>query len=711
MPETPTPHTFAAALALLAICSGTTYADDDDDGSPPTIGEDIIVIHDERSAQAERGLDDPAFVTVVRIDETAGETTSVAEVLAESIGVHVRSLGGLGSFSSISVRGASAGHTVVLVDGVPLSRVATVSADIGRFDLASFSELELYRGGVPVELGGAAMGGALNLITRVGPSSDGTRLHLSLGAGSFGARHLRARWLDGTADGTAGYHLSLGYTGADGNFEYFSDGGTSLNPSDDAFVDRGNNGYDQIDAVTRYRRERDDLGVGGGLRLSWKEQGIPGSANVQATTTSLETFSQLADAAITARRFAGVDDLVATGQAFASVERQHYFDADNQVGFGTQDRYYWTLGGGASGALAFALGDRVRGALGAESRLDVFTETDGLRDPADEQRLAGNRVAAAATLSTEISLDAAQRFIAQLAVRIDVMRTEPIEDSNDPAPIASEMFSRSDVVPSPRAALRARVSDGLVVKGSAGWYYRAPTLLELFGDRGFVAGNPALESETGVSADLGLVLAPAGHVGPIDRIYAEIAGFARRPRDTIAFSTGGGVVAIAQNLGDARIDGVEASVSARVARIATLSANYTLLDTEQIDTLPSFEGKRLPQRPRHQAYARIDVTRTMAGRVGVVWADLTYVAGNYLDSANLSQVPARQLIGAGIKVEPYPNVLFGLEAKNLADQRVENVPLDPAPSPDLMEVPRAVADFFGYPLPGRAFYLTLEWKR
>ena len=54
-------------------------------------------------------------------------------------------------------------------------------------------------------------------------------------------------------------------------------------------------------------------------------------------------------------------------------------------------------------------------------------------------------------------------------------------------------------------------------------------------------------------------------------------------------------------------------------------------------------------------------------------------------------------------------MLAGLEVKNLADARVEQVALDPPPRPDLTSVPRAIADFGGYPLPGRAFYLTLEW--
>ncbi len=249
-----------------------------------------------------------------------------------------------------------------------------------------------------------------------------------------------------------------------------------------------------------------------------------------------------------------------------------------------------------------------------------------------------------------------------------------------------------------------------MIKSSGGWYYRAPTLLELFGDRGFVVGNPALEPETGLSVDAGVVVAPVRGIGPVDRIYAEFVGFVRRPRDTIAFATGGGGVAVARNLGDAEISGVEASLSMRIARIATISANYTGLATRQVDTLPSFEGKQLPQRPTHQFYSRIDADGRLAGRRVAVWADFTHVSGNYLDAANLAEVPGRRFIGAGVKFEPVSGVLIGVEGKNLANRRIERFPLSPPPSPELTEAPYPVADFFGYPLPGRAVYATLEWS-
>ena len=96
--------------------------------------------------------------------------------------------------------------------------------------------------------------------------------------------------------------------------------------------------------------------------------------------------------------------------------------------------------------------------------------------------------------------------------------------------------------------------------------------------------------------------------------------------------------------------------------------------------------------------------------IAAAWADATLTSGNFLDPGNVESVPARRFVGAGVKLELVPGLLAGIEGKNLTNVRVESIELDPAPRPDLSRVPRAVADFFGYPLPGRAFYLTLDWE-
>ena len=167
---------------------------------------------------------------------------------------------------------------------------------------------------------------------------------------------------------------------------------------------------------------------------------------------------------------------------------------------------------------------------------------------------------------------------------------------------------------------------------------------------------------------------------------------------------------VARNLGRALVWGGELVASARAARALTVTVDYTYLDSRQSDTLLAYEDKELPQRPRHHLHARADLAARALDRLAVLFVDAALVSGNYLDPGNNSLVPPRALLGAGLKLEIAPGLLAALEGKNLTDARVEDVPLDPPPRPDLTRAPRAITDFFGYPLPGRAFYLTLQWE-
>jgi vitamin B12 transporter len=609
------------------------------------------------------------------------------------------------------VRGADAGHTAVLVDGVPLSRAASAAADLGRYELESVSELELYRGGVPIELGGGGLGGALNLVTRVGRPPDGRRLRLSAGVGSFGARHLRARWLDGGGDDPGvpeGVHLSIGYAGAAGDFVYFNDNGTNLDPDDDEMVRRQNNAYEQVDAVARRRVARGDTTLSAGVRALYKTQGVPGSASVQSEHTSLETLSQIGDVSVARRGAFGVRHLLAVASAFAAVEQQRYRDLHGEIGLGAQHRRYRSLSAGGAARATAPVGARHVVSAGLDVRVDHFAERD-LADPDRAMPRALGRVLGAGVAASDEIAFGGDRLVVQPAVRVELLRTDPIADANSPVVGPMDLAARTDVYASPRVAARLRLAEGLVTKGSAGHYARAPTLLELFGDRGWIVGNPRLRPESGLSADLGLVLAPARALGAVDRLYLESAVFGRRARDAIVFIPTAGLVTIARNHGDADIGGLEVAAAARLWRTATVSGNYTLLATRQRSPQPSYDGKELPHRPRHQLYGRVDVARALGERVVVLWGDASVTSENFLDPANTNPVPARRLFGAGLKFEPVVGLLVGLEAKNLTDERVEHISLDPPPRPDLTSAPRAVSDFFGYPLPGRSYYLTVEW--
>jgi len=653
-----------------------------------------------RTPDAARALDEPAFVTVVHLDDRRGETLSAAEALAETVGVTVRSLGGLGAFASLSMRGAPSGQTEVLVDGVPLSRFAFSSIDVGSLDLGSYDRVDVYRSGVPVELGGAVLGGAVDFVTAVGPRPGGAHDELVLGGGSFGAR--RVRFVRGDAWGEAGKFkttLAASYEGATGDFDYFDDNGTPLNPSDDATRRRTDDGFDALDVVARAKLEGDPE-IAGGARFSTKSQGVPGPTGAHATATSLSTTRGVGDVDVRLPRLAA--DLALSLRGFVLVEGQRYQDPKMEVGLAVADTSFLTAAGGITVSAAYVLGAHQRLSAALEGRLEHFDETDNLAP--ETPAPSGHRLTGAISLADEIVLGEEDDLVLAPAVRLDALATR---GSGPPSPAINRQppEDRDDLFVSPRLGARWRVTDAVTVKGNVGRTFRAPTVIELFGDRGFVGGNPAIKPESGTTGDVGVVVAAAKPHGAADRIYFEVAAFGSAMSDLIAFTPTSGNFARAINVSDALIGGAEVAVAARFFRTLSLTGNYTFLASEQRSDNVATDGKSLPGRPRHEAYLRADVSRPLGRGTSLGgFADVTLVSGNFLDEGNLEEVPARRFFGLGLTGSPMAGLTLTAQVKNLFDARIETVGSAAGP------IPRAVADVLNYPLPGRAFYVTADWS-
>jgi hypothetical protein len=99
----------------------------------------------------------------------------------------------------------------------------------------------------------------------------------------------------------------------------------------------------------------------------------------------------------------------------------------------------------------------------------------------------------------------------------------------------------------------------------------------------------------------------------------------------------------------------------------------------------------------------------IAGRAASVWVDGNVQSTSFLDPASLGRVPARVLVGTGARVEVVRHLGISVAVANLTDARISHLPLDPPPSPMLTETPTALTDVAGFPLPGRSFYLALDW--
>src|SRR6185369_11245003 len=94
-----------------------------------------------------------AFVTVLGTRPDLHALSSLDEALVVAAGVHVTQYGGMGAFSTMSVRGMPPGHVTVLLDGVPLTSAAHGIVDLAGIPATAVDAIEVYRGAAPVSLG------------------------------------------------------------------------------------------------------------------------------------------------------------------------------------------------------------------------------------------------------------------------------------------------------------------------------------------------------------------------------------------------------------------------------------------------------------------------------------------------------------------------------------------------------------------------------
>lgn len=105
------------------------------------------------------------IVTKEDIEESGAET--VTDILNKIPGVIVNSNGGTGSLSTVYLRGAKPGQTLVMVDGIEVSDTMSIdnSFDYSSLMAENIERIEVVYGSTSVIYGSDAMAGVINIIT------------------------------------------------------------------------------------------------------------------------------------------------------------------------------------------------------------------------------------------------------------------------------------------------------------------------------------------------------------------------------------------------------------------------------------------------------------------------------------------------------------------------------------------------------------------
>jgi vitamin B12 transporter len=137
----------------------------------------------------------------------AQQIRQVNDALRETPSLQVFQTGSPGTSSDISIRGATAAQTLMMIDGVPVNNSTTSEFDTSRLTTDDLNRVEVVRGSGGALYGSQAIGGVVNLITQEG---SGTPRFSLLSMGGNRATENQALTFGG-AEGRLAFSGSVSY--------------------------------------------------------------------------------------------------------------------------------------------------------------------------------------------------------------------------------------------------------------------------------------------------------------------------------------------------------------------------------------------------------------------------------------------------------------------------------------------------------------------
>jgi outer membrane receptor for ferrienterochelin and colicins len=482
--------------------------------------------------------------------EAAGAET-VADILETHPGVELeRSYRGF----TVRLQGLDPEYVLVLVDGERAQGRLGGSLDMTRFPVDAIERIEIVKGAGSALYGSDAVAGVINIITRRAKDRLEAGGHVS--GGTLGAMdvsyRLGARRDSFDALVTFGHHR-----GASWDLSPDTPATTSgaFKTSNLTLKGRWTPGpIFQLGARGEYLR-RDQNGIGG---------------NETGALFDQRTLSEQASATFDPQwRFPGGSRLHLVGHYGLFVDQ---FLSD-QRGSDALDQYQKTREHLAKGGAQLDL------ALGTGHLLTTGSEVlhERMRSPRIQSG-AGERTRGSVFAQHDWRVFERPRLALQPGVRLD----------GD---------SQFGVHVSPKAALRYDPREGVVLRASYGWGYRAPSFQELYlafdnAAAGYmVAGNPDLEPERSRSANLGAEWRPTG------RWLLSLGGYRSAIEDLIIVRLANpGAVGVParysyENVARAHTQGIEAGVGAELLAGLRLDLAYTITLARDEENDRPLEGR------------------------------------------------------------------------------------------------------------------------
>ena len=637
-------HAFIVpAVAALLASSGSARAETTDGGTG-TRGEagETIEIAGERPSGSTRAP--AAASTSIEAAKFAGGIRSVAELLETAPGVTVHAAGGPGQAASLSLRGATADQSLVLLDGIPLQGPGGGAIDLTTLPAALLDRVVVSRGVLGAQLGAGALGGAVELQPRSVRERPAGGVRASLG--SFGTAQVAAD-ASGQALGwgaLAGVQLDR----TSGDYDYAArvppEAPTYYGFKRENADARRASALVRLDTRPSAATELDVL-----LQGSAGERGLPGPATFptprsraldQGGVAGLRLRGSNGELSWTARGFGRVDRLELRGVQLIADCQDGLADCPREVEHSAAAR--------VEGEVELPLGDRQL----ARASVSGGEEWIG-GSPTGLHR----RSLASFALSDDLALPGGVAL--HPALRLDRAGVD------------------SALSPGLAASFRPSATSPLELRAGLGLSFRPASFSELYLSYGGVLPNEQLAPERAFSANTGATFRRGPVTVSADAFWSSYSNL-------IVYELYLPARVKPFNIGGARIAGVELQAAARFPLGFDLTVAYTFLDA--INGRAGFSGHHLSYRPPHRVFARL----ARQGDRLEGYGELSFQGRMPRNQFDTAYLPSQTLVNAGLGVRAAGPLWIDIEIKNsLDDQTLEDLFQYPLPGLSLAVLARA----------------------
>ncbi len=525
------------------------------------------------SAQTPEPILPPVFVTSTRTEIPLSQVTTSATVItdkdiqaqqAETVlqvlrtvpGLDVVQSGSRGNTTSVFIRGSESDHVLVLIDGVEANSTTLGAFNFAHLTTENVERIEVLRGAGGTLYGSQAIGGVINIITKKGQGPLEAGLSLEGGNGSTNRQALTLR---GGA-GQLGYSFSAARMASQGFHSV-------------------NDDYRNLAASGRLDYQvTEDASLKGIFHFVKTDLGLFNNNNFasQPDPNAREASTQYLGKLEWEQKILKNWDYRISGSMF----KEHIKDSDDVdsctfFGFPcdsrTRDRFRPQIDTGE-----FQTDYRFE---------DWSTTTFGVEYKRRSASTSGGIDKAIRNLG--YYLQEQFQFLDRRLIMIPGIR---LDDNQSFGTAWTPTFSAAYLFRETGTRLKASYAKG----------FKAPTLNDLFFPPGFgcpAFGNPNLGPEKSWELDAGVEQDIVQ-----DRVKVGATYFHREVKDLIEGRPIPGDpfgCFRAENVGSARFDGVELTLSIKLLDSFTVNANYTYLDWDTAD------GK-LPRRPRNRGNVNLN---------------------------------------------------------------------------------------------------------